>query len=132
MKKYLLVLFLLMSLTSSAQSLTNEGSTYPIYCIVYGYIGWDDELNAIISMNQKEKMSYLCNMEGQPIAFNSVPQIINYMAKLGWVYVDNVTIQNSLRFIMKKMVKSDEEALEKMKIMTKDEIRKARKEKGLD
>lgn len=131
MKKLLFVLFLMTCLTSSAQSIVKEGASYPVYCFVHGYEDWG-ELKALVEMNQKGKSSYLCNLDDEPVVFNSVPQILTYMSKLGWVYVESVVLENTLHFVMKKEVKSDEEALENMKLLSNSELKKIRKEKGLD
>ncbi len=126
MRKSLLTLLLLLSSISSieAQNVLSPGEPYPVYCTIMGYNFWGVgkvkvKLDLGATSSSRDFESLYDKETGKKIKFNTMMDVINYMSKRGWV-LDHVTCyqenglskDNVMHYIMKKMVKTDEEIRE--------------------
>lgn len=63
--------------------------------------------------------------KGKPIPFNSMVEVLNYMTKRGWEYVNSypvtVTNQNVYHFLLKKYVANEEEIKEGLNLERDDD-----------
>ena len=106
MKKVVLLFLLCSCLASTAQNNIEPVETYDYYCIVY--IGkWS---KAYISMPFSEFSHAIMNKEGKKKSFNNHVDLLTYMSKQGWKYVESTTYDGNAAFLMKKPVRNDDEA----------------------
>lgn len=104
----------------SAQNVQTPGEPYPVYCTIMGYSFWGFgkvKVKLDLGATSKSKdFESLYDENGKKIKFNTMIDVVNYMAKRGWT-LDHVTAYQDtgfskstvMHYIMKKMVKSDDE-----------------------
>ena len=117
--KKLIILFVvaLMSVSAQAQSVSNPGEKYPVYCAVKGYNFWGvGKVKVMLDFGAKTKsFETLIGEDGKQIKFNTMMEVINYMAKRGWeldrtyVVSEGMSKQNVINYVLKKYVVSDDE-----------------------
>ena len=112
MKKLLLLSSLFLSLNVSAQRIDKPNEPYDIYCTV------SITLEASIIMGEDKEEYYILNENGEKMKFNKETQIMTYMSKKGWDYVER-TGDYKLDFLFRKKIKSDEEAFSDFKLVHK-------------
>ena len=121
----------LLSITADAQSVVNvEGGKYPVYCEVMGYNTWGfGKVKARLDMGRsqpnKDDYEYIYD-GGKKRKFNTMMEIIDYMAKRGWsvhstyVVSEGIGKQNVLHFLLVKYVSSDSEIDDGLELSTKE------------
>ena len=116
-KLFVIMMMALLSLGAQAQSVTNPGEKYPVYCSVKGYNFWGaGKVKVILDFGAKTKnFETIIGDDGKQIKFNTMMEVINYMAKRGWeldgtyVVSEGLSKQNVINYVLKKYVVSDEE-----------------------
>ena len=127
MKKLVLcTLLCILSTTRFAQS--SDGS-YWCYCKIYGDYGWGADMRCRVEFNDTKQDCFLCDKNDDAIIANSVMHMINIFAKDGWEYVEMMPLNNVHNYIMKKKVKSDDEAFANYKLLLPDDFKRIKKEK---
>lgn len=108
--KKIILLFLVMFMTvgANAQNYKNDGKPYDFFCMVQGF----KNLAMEIIWDKKEKHEYLRNEKGEKIEFMSIVDMLNYMSKRGWTYVEQITYDKVHYYVFKKTVTNDSEAKE--------------------
>ena len=118
MRKILFVLVMaLMSLGAQAQNVTKPGEPYSVFCDLAGYNTWGyGKVKVRLDMGRKqpnkEDYEYIYDGE-QKRKFNTMMEVLDYMAKRGWtvhstyVITESVGKQNVLHFLLEKKVTDD-------------------------
>lgn len=110
MKKLLILMMtILLCLPMFAQNYENDGKPYYFYCQISGSFNLGGKLRLSILWKDKEE-NELRNEKGEKIEFKNMIEIINYMSKRGWEYVESNPSTNSLSYLFKKQVTKDEDA----------------------
>lgn len=121
MKKLMLVLAFMMAVCSAqAQSENQPGEKYPVYCSVKGYNFWGvGKVKVILDLgNRTKNFESLLDESGKQIKFNTMMEVINYMAKRGWeldqvcFFTEGMSRTNVANYILKKYIKDDNEIRE--------------------
>lgn len=120
----------LMSLGAYAQSVTNPGEKYPVYCDLMGYNAWGfGKVKARLDMgrNQPNKDDYEYIYDGgKKRKFNTMMEVLDYMAKRGWsvhstyVVSEGISRQNVIHYLLVKMVSSDSQIDDGLELSTKE------------
>ena len=110
MKKYLLVLMLLVTSIAYAQK------THPAYCEVMAYNFWGVGKVYITIDLGTERNGTICDNNQKPVKFNSHIDALNYMSKLGWRVKDTYFLSELkdkvLHFLLVKDVTDDSQISE--------------------
>ena len=110
MRKILLLILFSVFMLSKAQNIAEPGKEYDYYCIVF--MGkWS---KAYISMPFSEFDHAIMNEEGKKKSFNNDVELLTYMSKHGWKYVESITYDGKAAYLMKKTVMDDDEAKSKI------------------
>lgn len=120
MKKIMILMLLMVSMSTYAQSSQKE-KMYYYYCILSYELKWGDYYGNLLSDDDYK----ICDENNSPISFKNNMQILNYMSKLGWEFVS----EDASSFIIRKMVNNDEEVKSGLNLLTSKEVKKAKKEK---
>ena len=113
MKKLLLLgLLSVFSFVSYAQNYTNDGKPYDYFCMMQGLKNLSGVLRIQIIWNNTEKHENLRDEKGEKVEFKSIVDMLNYMSKRGWIYVEQITYDNVHNYLFKKTVTNDDEAKE--------------------
>lgn len=119
MKKVMLVSMLLIffiGLTANAQSVNTPNEKYKVYCEIVGYNFWGwGKVKAKIDMGRvpNNKGYEAIYQDGKKKKFNTMMEVIDYMAKRGWevhstyVVTEGLGKQNVLHFLLQKEVTDD-------------------------
>lgn len=122
MRKIVLLILLSVFMSSKAQNIAEPGKEYDYYCIVF--MGkWS---KAYISMPFSEFDHAIMNEEGKKKSFNNDVELLTYMSKHGWKYVESVNYGGNAAHLMKKSVRNDSEA--KGELILEYEIEKKKKD----
>ena len=106
MRKIVLLILLSVFMSSKAQNIAEPGMSYDYFCIVF--IGnWS---KSYVSMPFSSNVHAIMNEEGKKLSFKNTAELLTYMSKHGWKYVESTTYDGNAAYIMKKTVRSDEEA----------------------
>ncbi len=106
MRKIILLILLSVFMSSKAQNIAEPEEPYDYYCIVY--IGnWS---KAYVSMPFSGNVHAIMNEDGKKKSFNNTVELLTYMSKHGWKYVESITYDRNSAYLMKKTVRSDNEA----------------------
>ena len=110
----ILLTFVFTSLTASAQNYKNDGEPYDFYCEMTAEENLAGQLRLTLEWNTRPDFGreQLRDENGKKIEFASVVEMFNYMSKRGWKYVESYNYGNTLHFLFKKQVRTDEEAKE--------------------
>ena len=105
MRKLLFVMMIaILPMVAEAQRVDKPGEPYDFYCVVKYYVGY-----CRIDYKKGDNFSReIRNENGKRKTFNSESEVINYMTKRGWTYVEYI---GDNKFLFKKAVKTDEEAI---------------------
>lgn len=110
MKKYLLVLMLLVANIAYAQK------AHPAYCEVMAYNFWGVGKVYITIDLGAERNGTICDDNQKPVKFNSHIDALNYMSKLGWRVKDTYFLSELkdkvLHFLLVKDVTDDSQISE--------------------
>lgn len=126
MKKLMFILVMVVAcLSSKAQSITQPGEKYPVYCNMKGYNTWGvGKVKVMLDIGFKTtNFESILDENGKQIKFNTMMEAINYMAKRGWVLdqvyflTEGMSKQNVANYIMKKMVTDDNQIREGLNTM---------------
>lgn len=113
MKKVLLfVMLCMMSVSVNAQNYKNDGKPYAFFCMMQGFKNLSGVLRIQIIWNNKEKHEYLRDENGEKVEFKSIVDMLNYMSKRGWEYVEQIDYDKVHNYVFKKYVTNDAEAKE--------------------
>ena len=115
-------MFFLMALVvavccAQAQSVNQPGEKYPVYCSVKGYNFWGvGKVKVQLDLgNKTSSFESLLDENGKQIKFNTMMEVINYMAKRGWeldqvcFFTEGMSKTNVANYILKKYIKDDSE-----------------------
>ena len=116
-KVFIIIMMALMSLGAQAQSVNQPGEKYPVYCSVKGYNFWGvGQVQVQLDLGYKtSNFETPLDDNGQPLKFNTMMEVINYMAKRGWeldkvcFFTEGMSKTNVANYIMKKYVTDDSE-----------------------
>lgn len=109
MKKLLLLLLMMLPMVADAQRVDKPGEPYEFFCVLKV-----ETLYTNITVNDSQRE--LLDDNGKRIQFWNPANAINYMTKRGWLYVEKI---DEKRFIFKKTVTSDEQAMQYLNISKK-------------
>lgn len=113
MKKTLVLLVLLaLCSTANAQNFKNDGTPYYFYCEMTAMENMVGKLRLTLEWDNQSINENLRDEKGNKIEFASVVDMINFMSKRGWDLTQTYDYKNVVRFLFRKLVKSDEEAKE--------------------
>ena len=129
-KVFFIMMMALMSLGTHAQSVTNPGEKYPVYCDLMGYNAWGfGKVKARLDMGRtqpnKDDYEYIYD-GGKKRKFNTMMEVLDYMAKRGWsvhstyVVSEGMSKQNVIHYLLVKMVSSDSQIDEGLELSTKE------------
>lgn len=128
----MIMLLLVMSQTTFGQEVNNESKKYPVYCVVSSKAASkslsDFRLWAVVGINEM-LAHYICNEENEQIYFQTQVDILNYMSKQGWSYIEKTSNAGASEYLFMKEAASPEEAYKSLNPLTEDQIKKAKKEK---
>lgn len=113
MKKFLLFLMsAFISMQISAQNLDKPDEPYYFYCQVLSDLTLSGKMKVRILWNDQNTGTDICNEKGERIEFKTMVDVMNYMSKRGWDFVDSKINPNGsvYYYMFRKLVKSDEEA----------------------
>ena len=111
-KLFFSIALLAMAHSANAQHYKGNGESYYFYCCleitktIPGSVQYEFDLGN--SWNDE----VLYDESGNKIKFTNLLDIINYLSKRDWEYVESNTYNVNKRYIFKKKVKKDEEAKE--------------------
>lgn len=120
MKKFSIMLALVLGVALNAGAQSLNGEKYPVYCEVEGYnamgIGKLKVLLDFGNVPSGKQSESIYGDDGKKMKFNTVIDAINYMGKRGWVVKSNYMItsstKNVLHFLLEKWVKNDSDIKE--------------------
>ena len=113
MKKLVLLLFMFVSVSASAQRIDKPGEPYYAYC----QFQLSSNLVSII-LAKDTKPEVLYDENGKILKISRM-EAMNYVSKRGWEFVFVIDEDRHL-YLFKKKVKSDKEILEHLNIKPKD------------
>ena len=125
-KLFLFVVFVFISLTSTAQNTNESNKPYYFYCELSLIGKWGSDYKAYLEIDNTEQL-VICDENNQPIIFKKTMPIFNMMSKAGWEFVESNTVGNYMHYIFKKQVTKDEEAKIGLNLLTSEEVKKAKK-----
>lgn len=109
--------FMMAVCCAQAQSENQPGEKYPVYCSLKGYNFWGvGKVKVQLDLGNKSgNFESLLDENGKQIKFNTMMEVINYMAKRGWeldkvcFFTEGMSKTNVANYIMKKYVTDDSE-----------------------
>lgn len=103
---FFLLLIGLVPMISNAQRVDKPNESYHVYCKITVY-------TVEVSIDILDEHTFILNDEEKKIKFQSATDALTYMSKRGWEFVDFL---GEGKYILKKEVKSDEEARNGLKL----------------
>ena len=127
-KVFILMAFVMAVCCAQAQSVNQPGEKYPVYCSVKGYNFWGvGKVKVQLDLGYKtSNFETLLDENGKQIKFNTMMEVINYMAKRGWeldqvcFFTEGMTKTNVANYILKKYITEDEQIREGLKTQEDD------------
>ena len=127
-KVFILMAFVVAVCCAQAQSVNQPGEKYPVYCSVKGYNFWGvGKVKVQLDLGYKtSNFETLLDENGKQIKFNTMMEVINYMAKRGWeldqvcFFTEGMTKTNVANYILKKYITEDEQIREGLKTQEDD------------
>ena len=111
-RKILLFIVLCFCISANAQRVDKPGEAYDCFCDVHA-----DGQNFKVFLLEQDKI--LVDKDGKKIKFKNITEIMSYLSKRGWIFVDSYgdkkSSNNDLHVIMKKIITSDEQALDNIR-----------------
>ena len=116
-RMFILMAFVVAVCCAQAQSVNQPGEKYPVYCSVKGYNFWGaGKVKVQLDLGYKtSNFETLLDENGKQIKFNTMMEVINYMAKRGWeldqvcFFTEGMSKTNVANYILKKYIKDDSE-----------------------
>ena len=130
MKKIMLIMAMMMAVCSAqAQSVNQPGEKYPVYCSLKGYNFWGvGKVKVQLDLGYKSNsFESLLDENGKKIKFNTMMEVINYMAKRGWeldqvcFFTEGMTKTNVANYVLKKYITDDSQIREGLKTQDDDD-----------
>jgi len=115
MKQLLLCLMFCCTLSVSAQRVNGSAKPYDYFCYVR-VLGWDGE----ISYPGDRNWATLMDDDGKKLKFKNDADLLNYMSKRGWTYVD----KKDDKYLMKIEVVNDEQVYNQLNLKLSKHITK--------
>ena len=107
---------MMMPMAVNAQRIDKPGEPYDYYCEVFAENG-----KLAISFDSRKSHEYIYGDDNKVLTINRI-EVINYMSKRGWEYVDKISTHADFdHMLFKKKVVSDEQALEFFNLKQKKE-----------
>ncbi len=119
---FYVLLFLALSLCVKGQDITPSVKKYDVYCVYYGQLQMNGRVKPqkLIWGDSKKEVK-LVSQDGEEIDFKNMVDVVNYMSKRGWRFVDNETFHDRFYVILAKSVTCDDEAKEGLYFNTKND-----------
>lgn len=119
-KVFIMMAFMMAVCCAQAQSVNQTGEKYPVYCSVKGYNFWGvGKVKVQLDLGYKtSNFETLLDENGKQIKFNTMMEVINYMAKRGWeldqvcFFTEGMSKTNVANYIMKKYITDDQQIRE--------------------
>jgi len=130
MKRMFILMALLVAVCcAQAQSVNQPGEKYPVYCSVKGYNFWGvGKVKVQLDLGYKSNsFESLLDENGKKIKFNTMMEVINYMAKRGWeldqvcFFTEGMTKTNVANYVLKKYITDDSQIREGLKTQDDDD-----------
>ena len=115
MKQLFLLLMLCSTLSVSGQRVNGSAKPYDYYCYVR-VLGWDGE----ISYPDDRNWATLMDDDGKKLKFKNDADLLNYMSKRGWKYVD----KKGDNYLMKIEVTDDKQVYNQLNLKLSKHITK--------
>lgn len=121
MKRMFILMVLVVAVCcAQAQSVNQPGEKYPVYCSVKGYNFWGvGKVKVQLDLGYKtSNFETLLDENGKQIKFNTMMEVINYMAKRGWeldqvcFFTEGISKTNVANYILKKYITDDQQVRE--------------------
>lgn len=112
-----------------AQSVVKEGAEYYYYCGVQ--CGADK--NGLIYLSSEKDAMIICDSSGEQIKFQTLFEVVNYMSKRGWEYIETsqskfLTVNIDIA-LLKKTITDDSQVTEHLVLKSRtDKYKKKKKE----
>ncbi len=110
MKKLIIALLMMAAVPACAQRIDKPGEPYEYFIYVEPISDLSGKFKAKIDLMDKKGRDYLVDENNKKIEFNSESEVINYMTKRGWKFVDVIVANKQYDILFKKEVHSDSEA----------------------
>lgn len=128
-KVFILMAFVVAVCCAQAQSVNQPGEKYPVYCSVKGYNFWGvGKVKVQLDLGYKSNsFESLLDENGKKIKFNTMMEVINYMAKRGWeldqvcFFTEGMTKTNVANYVLKKYITDDSQIREGLKTQDDDD-----------
>jgi hypothetical protein len=119
-RMFILMAFVVAVCCAQAQSVNQPGEKYPVYCSLKGYNFWGvGKVKVQLDLGYKtSNFETLLDENGKQIKFNTMMEVINYMAKRGWeldqvcFFTEGMSKTNVANYIMKKYINDDQQIRE--------------------
>ena len=130
MKRMFILMALLVAVCcAQAQSVNQPGEKYPVYCSVKGYNFWGvGKVKVQLDLGYKtSNFETLLDENGKQIKFNTMMEVINYMAKRGWeldqvcFFTEGLSKTNVANYVLKKYITDDSQIREGLKTQDDDD-----------
>ena len=130
MKKIMFILAMMMAVCcAKAQSVNQPGEKYPVYCSLKGYNFWGvGKVKVQLDLGYKtSNFETLLDENGKQIKFNTMMEVINYMAKRGWeldqvcFFTEGLSKTNVANYVLKKYITDDSQIREGLKTQDDDD-----------
>ena len=115
MKQLFLCLMFCYTLSVSAQRVNESAKSYDYFCYVR-VLGWDGE----ISYPGDSNWATLLDDDGKKLKFKNDADLLNYMSKRGWKYVD----MKDDKYLMKIEVTNDKQVYNQLNLKLSKHITK--------
>ena len=113
MKKLIIIFFLTLSVSVSAQRIDNPNEPYFVYC----YLSMASLQNdAQLTIGEDGNIYFIADEDGNKLSFPSKINFFTYLSKRGWEYVECLDISD-WRFVFRKKVLHDNDAYSGLKLM---------------
>lgn len=118
MKKisFILLMVFAFCISSNAQNVKNDGKPYAFYCQIVGNENLIGQLRLKLLWDNQKEENDIRDKDGNKVEFQSMVDVMNYMSKRGWEYVEcnffGANGKNTAHYVFRKMVTNDSEAKE--------------------
>ena len=116
MKKLIIALLMMAAMPACAQRIDKPGEPYEYFIQIEPIGEMSGKFKAKIDMLDGKGRKYVVDENGKKLEFVNKADIINYMTKRGWYYVDYYIASKTFELYFKKEIKSDNEAKANIRI----------------
>lgn len=128
-KVFIMMAFMMAVCCAQAQSVNQPGEKYPVYCSLKGYNFWGvGKVKVQLDLGYKtSNFETLLDENGKQIKFNTMMEVINYMAKRGWeldqvcFFTEGLSKTNVANYVLKKYITDDSQIREGLKTQDDDD-----------